>query len=307
MYWNALERGENMKIKFDTTLERDMDLLIMEEFISSPEFAGIFLDVLGIHGDYVIEEAAHSVRDPELGESDLVFVLKVGGTRHAVHIEDKIDAQAMPEQHSRYTLRAEKDVLAGKYDTFSVMIAAPEKYLSSNKEAEKYENQVTYERIRAYFCEKDDLRSNYKLALIDRAIHEQKSGYQREANSGVVRFCDAMDTFQREHYPNLPAGTQAWWRHYPTLLPGTVLVYKSNKGFCDLQFDNCTPQVLYLRVKDCISRHMTIVKTGKSASVRITVHPVWFEKDFEDKVSEAAEALGALSELYELSKRLMEP
>ena len=33
-----------MEIKFDTALERDMDLLIMEEFICSPQFAKIFLD-----------------------------------------------------------------------------------------------------------------------------------------------------------------------------------------------------------------------------------------------------------------------
>ena len=37
-----------MKIKLDTTLERDMDLLIMEEFVSDPEFAQIFLDAIGI-------------------------------------------------------------------------------------------------------------------------------------------------------------------------------------------------------------------------------------------------------------------
>lgn len=31
-----------MNIKIDTTLERDIDLLIFEEFISDPEFAKIF-------------------------------------------------------------------------------------------------------------------------------------------------------------------------------------------------------------------------------------------------------------------------
>lgn len=296
-----------MEIKFDTVLERDMDILILEEFISSREFAEIFLRVAGIYGDYTVEQAAHSVRDMNLGESDLVFVLNINGARHAVHIEDKIDAQAMPEQCSRYTQRAEKDVLAGKYDAYSVILVAPEKYLSSNQEAQKYENKVSYEQLRDYFAAKSDLRSQYKLAVINRTIDEQKNRYQWEPNFRVVRFCAAMDAYQQEHFPNLPIGTQAWWRHYQTFLPDTVLVYKANKGFCDLQFDHCAPQEVYMRVKEQMSNRMTIEKTGKASSVRISVRPVWFEKEFQDKVTEVEEALVALSELYEMSKRLLEP
>ena len=85
-----------MDIKFDTTLERDMDLLIMEEFIWSPLFARIFLDTVGITCDYTIEQVIHSMRDADLGESDIVFILDMGDKRHAIHIEDKIDALAMP-------------------------------------------------------------------------------------------------------------------------------------------------------------------------------------------------------------------
>lgn len=44
-----------MDIKLDTTLERDMDLLIMEEFISDPAFAHIFLNAVGIAESYIKE------------------------------------------------------------------------------------------------------------------------------------------------------------------------------------------------------------------------------------------------------------
>ena len=50
---------------------------------------------------------------------------------------------------------------------------------------------------------------------------------------------------------------------------------------------------------------MTVEKAGKSASVRITVPPVWFEKPFHEKVSEVDEALAAMTELYELARRLV--
>ena len=70
-----------MNIKIDTTLERDIDLLILEEFISNPEFASIFLKAVGISDAYTIETAIHSKMDAELGESDIVFVLNINGKR----------------------------------------------------------------------------------------------------------------------------------------------------------------------------------------------------------------------------------
>lgn len=294
-----------MEIQFDTTLERDIDLLIMEEFISSPQFARIFLDAAGVHCDYTIEQVIHSMRDADLGESDIVFILNTGNKRHALHIEDKIDALAMPNQRSRYSQRAEKAISAGKYDEYSVLIVAPSKYLSANKEAHKYEHQVQYEQLRNYFAAQNDIRSQYKLALIDRAIHDQKSGYQYEANPAVVDFCTAMDAYQKEHYPALPIGTQAWWRGYKTLISNATIIYKANKGFCDLQFSNCTREDLLAKVKDYLSDRMTVEKTGKSASVRITVSPVWFGRQFSDKEAEVDEALTAIAELLELARTLV--
>ena len=97
-----------MEIKIDSLLERDMDFLIMEEFIADKDFAKIFLDTVQISGDYVIDKAYHSKVDADYGESDLVFVLNFGDFLHAIHIEDKVDAPAMPEQHERYHKRAEK-------------------------------------------------------------------------------------------------------------------------------------------------------------------------------------------------------
>ena len=40
-----------MEIKIDSLLERDMDFLIMEEFIADKDFAKIFLDTVQISGD----------------------------------------------------------------------------------------------------------------------------------------------------------------------------------------------------------------------------------------------------------------
>lgn len=291
-----------MDIKLDTTLERDIDLLILEEFISSSDFARIFLDAVGIEGEYVIEEAIHSKRDAEFGESDIVFILNIKGQRHALHIEDKIDALAMQNQSGRYHDRAKKDIAAGEYDSYSVLIVAPEKYLEVNKEAHKYTNKVKYEQLLDYFSSKDDIRSVYKYSLISRAVIDQKNGYQYEANADMVEFCNKMNDYQKNKYPGLPMGSIAWWRYYPTIMNDVTIVFKSNKGFCDLQFGHTTKENLFSRVREFLTERMNVVQAGKSASVRIEVTPVDYEDKFENRLDDVIEALDAIYELYQLSK-----
>ncbi len=293
-----------MNIKIDTTLERDIDLLIFEEFISNPEFASIFLNAVGISDAYTIEAAIHSKMDAEFGESDIVFILNMNGKRYALHIEDKIDAIAMQNQNGRYHDRAKKDIAAGEYDDYSVLIVAPEKYLEVNKEAHKYTNQVKYEQLRDYFLTKDDIRSKYKLALIERSITDQKNGYQYEANPGMVEFCEKMNDYHKDKYPGLPAGSIAWWRYYPTVMDDVTIVFKANKGFCDLQFGHTTKEDLFPRVCEFLSDRMNVVQAGKSASIRISVAPIWYENKFEDNLVEVDEALDAIYELFQLSKKI---
>ena len=295
-----------MNIKIDTTLERDVDLLILEEFVSSSYFAQIFLKAVGIEGEYKIAEAIHSKTDAEFGESDIVFILEINGKRHALHIEDKIDAIAMQNQSGRYHDRAQKDITKGEYDEYSVLIVAPEKYLEANKEAQKYGNKVTYEQLRDYFAACPDARSKYKLALIERAITDQKNGYQYEADTRMVDFCEKMNAYHKTKYPRLPAGSIAWWRNYPTVLRDVTIVFKANKGYCDLQFGHTLKEELFVRVKNFLSDPMMVVQAGKSASVRIEVEPVLYENDFEHEINKVDKALDAIYELFKLSQIIAE-
>lgn len=295
-----------MKIRIDTTLERDMDLLIIEEFIANKDFASIFLNRVGISDDYTIDEVIHSKRDAEFGESDIVLILNVNGKRHALHIEDKVDAMAMPNQHGRYDKRAAKDVSRGQYDSYSVLMVAPAKYLNSNKEALKYPHKVTYEELVEHFNKQSGVRYMYKVALIERAITEQKNGYQYEADSRMVAFCKAMAVYQQENVPRLPKLSTAWWPICITPAKGASIVFKANKGHCDLQFRQTTVEQLYPRVQNLITNRMHVVKARKSASVRIEVKPIDFEKPFLQFENEVNEALQALLELYDLSASLIE-
>ena len=91
----------NFKITLDTVLERDMDLLIIEEFISNKEFAAMFLNATNIDENSEILSVQRSLRF-QMGESDIVFVLKTpSGSNVGLHIEDKVNAEAQQEQYGR--------------------------------------------------------------------------------------------------------------------------------------------------------------------------------------------------------------
>ncbi len=300
----SMNCNQNMEIRLDTALERDIDLLIIEEFISNPEFADVLLSPFDLPSGYVVETVIHSKRDSDLGESDIVIVLEKNGSRHAIHIENKIDAQAMPQQHDRYAKRIEKDIANGEYDTASWMLVAPEKYIKANSEAQKYEHRVTYEQLRQCFAHQQGMRAQYKLALIDKAISEQKNGYQLQIDPAVDDFCSKMNAYQEEKYPGLPTGSIAWWPHRKTPLNGVPLVYKPNKGCCDLTFSGMSTAELSRLTYGYLSKNMMVVSTGKSSSVRISVAMLSMKNSFESKISEVDDALAALQELYELAMML---
>ena len=104
-------------IEFKRIYEHDMDLLIIEEFISDRNFARIFLDKLQLSNDYVVCKAIHSLADAD-GESDITLILQYPDKKVGLLIEDKIDAQTMPEQSERYHKRAQKAISRGEYDCY---------------------------------------------------------------------------------------------------------------------------------------------------------------------------------------------
>ena len=74
--------------------ERDIDLLLLEEFNANAEFASWFMSVaFPKEKESECIGAWHSVNDPELGESDLIVLYDRG---FAILIEKKIDAPVQP-------------------------------------------------------------------------------------------------------------------------------------------------------------------------------------------------------------------
>ncbi|MBQ4094738.1 MAG: hypothetical protein IJC61_06795, partial [Oscillospiraceae bacterium] len=137
-----------MKFVVEKVFERDIDLLILEEFASSSAFAALFLQPAGIALPVQMLEAEHSLTESDLGESDLYFLIKTSsGQRVGIFIEDKINAVAMQRQYDRYVQRAQRMQAAGVFEDYRIFIAAPQKYLDANGEAEKYDHKIAYETL----------------------------------------------------------------------------------------------------------------------------------------------------------------
>ncbi len=95
--------------KIEAVSERDIDLLLLEEFNVSADFPRWFYQLCNpqAKNSTFCVGAWHSVTEPDLGESDLIAMYS---DSHAILIENKIDAVAQPNQAKRYHLRGERGI-----------------------------------------------------------------------------------------------------------------------------------------------------------------------------------------------------
>ena len=302
--------------KFKDIYEKDMDLLFLEEFVAEQEFVNLFLNQIGL-SDAQVVEVEHSKTDAEYGESDMTIIVEKNGIRHALLIEDKIDAIAMPNQAQRYFARGESEVRNGEYEGFDVFIIAPKKYLNENGEAKRYPYQVTYEEVALFFEKRKDLRSQFKFQQIMQAICKQKNGYQVKENKNVTEFWDAYIDYQKKYYPSLwlisskgAKGAKASWARYRTVLKTCPIYHKCEKGFVDLNFTGLGDEIVQLeqnlkmKLGEFEKEELILVRTHKSAALRIVVPELNVQAPFEKCLDCIDKCFQAVEKLSEVAKRL---
>jgi hypothetical protein len=82
-----------------------------------------------------------------------VYFVNVDGTsrRLAVLVENKITAEAQPEQGERYRQRANVGKKAGSWDDARTCMVAPQKYLDASTDAANYDARISYEDVASWF------------------------------------------------------------------------------------------------------------------------------------------------------------
>ena len=309
-----------MHCKFKDVTEKDMDMLILEELVAEQSFANLFLQQVNKSGAEVIS-VEHSKSDVELGESDITVIVEWHGKRHALLIEDKIDAVAMENQCDRYFKRGDKAVTAGEYEGYDVFIIAPKKYLEENEEALKYPSQVSYEECFEYFAEKGDNRSLFKMQQIEMAIENQKHGYQVKENIAVTRFWNGYIDYQEKYFAQLglvsskgAKGSNATWAHYKIKgwsIPHQMF-HKMEKGCVDLTFYGAKKKVDILEkelekyIPDWKQKSITVECTGSSACLRTKVSRIDVLQPIDDQMETLKECFETLCKMNDIAREMDE-
>jgi len=149
--------------------ERDIDLLLVEEFTVNAQFGKWFISHLAeTSKDLPVMEkglgAWHSVTELGLGESDIVFLFEsTDSAEVALLIENKVHAVAQPERDKRYRERGKLGIETGKWNDFRTCLIAPARYLALHQMTEEYDGFVSYEDLRAFFLEVTPAMRDFNL------------------------------------------------------------------------------------------------------------------------------------------------
>ncbi|MBR1777706.1 MAG: hypothetical protein IJ752_03865 [Alphaproteobacteria bacterium] len=174
---------------FALLAERDMDLLVLEEMLSSGPFQKWLVSKLynGTRQLRQIVGAWHTPSLDPLGSVDILFVFEemTAGRKCAILIENKIDQPKQNLQAQRYFEFGEKGIEDGYWDEYLTCLFSPQAYFSSLEPSEYFSSYLSYEEIEVWFSRAAAethsatvQRSAYKKTLIRQAI-EQGTGMMR--------------------------------------------------------------------------------------------------------------------------------
>ncbi len=309
-----------MKVK-----ERDMDLLFMQSFSNDPGFTELFMSKTLITGsDCQVDSVELSKRDADFGESDITVILQRGNKKHALLIEDKIDAIDMPQQKERYTIRGQQGIEDGEFESFDVIIVCPEKYHESNAMAKCYDHYVSYEEIYRYF-QKADPAGSVRVQQMEQALKKSKRRSQANIHQIAVESFKQYAAYQQKHYPDLELQSRVrsnkvngWWPRFFTAAPSAYILHKTPQRTVDLTFSGMADKtdvlkLLLPQLNAGKEKQVKVCITGKSAVLRIDVPEIHMEKEFDDwimddlekcfdairQLTQIAEQIGLILQLYD--------
>jgi hypothetical protein len=296
------------RIEIAGVSERDMDLLLLEEFQSSQGFQQWFIrQVLG--KDARLGELISAQRSitQSIGESDLeiAFADPSGGQVRFL-IENKVNAGFQPEQAKGYRKRGDSYVTQKHSASCHTVIVAPARYFGEGESTKGFDKKITYEAVRDWFAGAAELgeRRKYKLALLQSAIDKGTVGYQPVEDRPVTEFWRAYWLFAREHAPELemsepsqskPSGSSFVYFRPHTLQRGVEICHKLTKGYVDLQINHLGKRLneLHHSLSTHLRNDVTLKQAGQSAAIRIDVPVLDLSRPFAEQVPQVQVGLTA--------------
>jgi hypothetical protein len=297
------------KIELRGVTERDIDLLLLEELVASPDFREWFRSQVGIDTPQSLDQVARSVVT-STGESDLEVTFCHEGCITRILVENKIDAVLQPRQAERYAVRAQDYFSRGECHRVLTLVIAPQSYVASVR---GFDRALTYEALREWFANAatGDQRGFYKLALLEAAISRGNSGWKMVPDPGATDFwinywklaCAFAPELNMPR-PGAKPATSSFIHFKPhELRKGVTLVHKVPYGNVDLQFSGQAENLseFAVRFERTLEDGMTIARANKSLAVRTVVDPISLESRFseiEGKIQLALKAARRLLSWY---------
>ena len=178
--------------------ERDIDLLLMEEFHVTDEFVAWFCAHLGLQ-DVEPAGAWHSVSDAN-GETDLLLLVIADARHIGVMIENKIGAPEQDRQAERYHLRGASYLKAGKIDEYRTVMCAPQQYLDGLPADSAYQHRISYEAIADWFAGCKGRRAAWRHKVMQEAMEQGRRGYTMLVSVTNTAFhMEYWEHLQRKH------------------------------------------------------------------------------------------------------------
>jgi hypothetical protein len=172
--------------------ERDVDVLLAEEFAVNPFFAEKFKSLTKFANEVAVVSDFWVSKSNNMGESDLIVLYECSDKRRfAILIEDKVDARLQSDQAERYQKRARSDVAKGDYEDFAVVLCAPRYYLDNHSDLSSFEHHISLEQIADILSAPDDARANYKADFLRTAGTKKLNAWKRQDDAATNAFWDA--------------------------------------------------------------------------------------------------------------------
>ena len=296
-------------VPVDNIAERDIDLLLLEEFAVSECFVAWFCNRVGVQ-DARLDMARRNVTDAD-GESDIVLWVTAGAVRMVVLIEDKIDAPQQESQDERYHVRGPRLAKEAGYDDYLTVICAPRRYLDGLPSGSSYQHRVSFEEIADWFDAANSRRAAWRRDVFRQASDPANRQHPMQVNKATTAFHRDYWEHLCQHHTQLimnrpgDKGPESTWIYMKAeTLPKEVgLRHKMDENVIVLDFWNRNVEDL-LSARPDWPEDIHPAQRGKGAVLCIKVPPVDPFGEFQPQKQAVEEALRAVYRLLPYGKIL---
>lgn len=184
-----IEQGPSFK----TVREHDIDFSVAQLVETSDSFRRWFVSQAdpAIELDEYIGGVVHASYAGE-GESDIEFgFLTEAGDRHIVLIENKIDAAKQPDQIKRYYNRGQYRVERDDWDSYTVFLLAPERYVSKEDKS-GFDSVIHYEDVLEQIEDLSYDGAEFLLDVFEEALKRSRSSTTADASETLHTIRDQL-------------------------------------------------------------------------------------------------------------------